>query len=139
MSTISVAALSHTKVCTAQPGSGETQHVEIHPGSPGAGIQVPANTVEAGESLNDAILREVREEIGLRDLNILSFLGVREYDMSPFGKVEIYRRHFYHVSFLREAPPTWVHYETSEGQSEPITFEFLWTELPNGVLDLIAG
>jgi ADP-ribose pyrophosphatase YjhB (NUDIX family) len=110
-----------------------------HPNSPSAGIQVPAGTVETGESLNDAVIHEVREETGLSNVSILSFLGAREYDMSPFGKAEVHRRHFYQVLFLGEAPSTCVHYETSGGRSEPIAFEFFWAELPDRVPELIAG
>ena len=110
------------------------------PNSPGARIQVPAGTVETGESLDDAIIRETYEETGLSDIKIRWFLGTGEYDMSPFGKAEVHRRHFYHVLFLGKAPSTWVHYETSGGRSEPgIPFEFFWAKLPDQVPELKAG
>ena len=40
-----------------------------------AGIQVPAGTLEPGESPNDGVLREAREETGLDCLEVRRFLG----------------------------------------------------------------
>jgi 8-oxo-dGTP pyrophosphatase MutT (NUDIX family) len=42
---------------------------------PNAGIQVPAGTVEAGETVSEAVLREAAEETGLAPLSISRYLG----------------------------------------------------------------
>lgn len=47
------------------------KHRDIHE----AGIQVPGGTVDEGETLEAAILREVQEESGLRHLCIERFLA----------------------------------------------------------------
>jgi 8-oxo-dGTP pyrophosphatase MutT (NUDIX family) len=43
---------------------------------PTAGIQIPAGTVNHGETPAAAAIREVAEETGLRDVNIVQYLGV---------------------------------------------------------------
>ena len=63
---------------------GDKLLVFSHPRYPEAGIQVPAGTVEEGEPLEEAVLREAREETGLKGLRTQSYLGVREYDLSAF-------------------------------------------------------
>src|SRR4051812_13906238 len=50
---------------------------------PSGGLQLPAGTVEEGEPLVDAVLREVREETGLTDLAILAYLGEHGSPMAP--------------------------------------------------------
>ena len=45
---------------------------------PFAGIQIPAGTVEAQETPEEAVLREVREETGLRPVSIQRYLGCEE-------------------------------------------------------------
>jgi 8-oxo-dGTP pyrophosphatase MutT (NUDIX family) len=54
------------------PASGHDRQLLVfrHP-NPRAGIQVPAGTVEPGESLHAAVLREAAEETGLADLAIV--------------------------------------------------------------------
>jgi ADP-ribose pyrophosphatase YjhB (NUDIX family) len=112
-----------------------------HPHHPEAGIQVPAGTVEEDESLEEAVLREAREETGLDDLEIRSYLGVRECDLAAFGRPEVQRQHFFHLVLCGETPARWRHYEEhpSDGSTEPIEFEFFWVNLPDEVPGLAGG
>ena len=71
-----------------------------HVDYPEAGIQVPAGSVGPGEDLNQAILREAREETGLKDLKIESLLGDKEYLFMPAGDEGAnINRYFYHLSY----------------------------------------
>jgi 8-oxo-dGTP diphosphatase len=112
-----------------------------HPLFPEAGIQVPAGTIEKGEAPDKAALREAREESGLRELEIRSFLGVREHDLSLYGISEVYRRYFFHLECCQETPITWRHFENdpSDGGTEPIEFEFFWVKFPDEVPELSGG
>jgi 8-oxo-dGTP pyrophosphatase MutT (NUDIX family) len=111
-----------------------------HPHAPEAGIQVPAGTVEPGEALDVAVLREAEEETGLPDLRLARFLGERQRDMRDIGRDEIHHRHFYHLICGGDPPATWEHWERdpSDG-SEPPLFAFFWARLPDAIPDLIAG
>ncbi|MGH2506252.1 MAG: GNAT family N-acetyltransferase [Ktedonobacteraceae bacterium] len=110
-----------------------------HPHAPEAGIQVPAGTVEVGESPEQAVLREAFEETGLTGLILAGFLGEQEYDMADFGRDEIHQRFFYHLRYEGEPPAIWQHEErfTSDG-SGPHLFEFFWATLPHDMPSLIA-
>jgi len=111
-----------------------------HVDFPDAGIQVPAGTVEDGETLEEAVLREASEETGLSDLKIESFLGTRVYDMHPMdGRDIVVQRHYFHLSFPGPAElASWRHWEKqpSERAPEPILFELFWVMFPDGIPDL---
>jgi 8-oxo-dGTP diphosphatase len=109
-----------------------------HADYPEAGIQVPAGTAEPGEALEDAVLREAREESGLTDLVVAGFLGDYRRDMSDFGIHEIHHRHFYHVLCEQACPDTWRHYEIhpGSGSGEAYAFDFYWVEFSDGMPDL---
>ena len=112
-----------------------------HPCAPEAGIQVPAGTLEEGERVEDAVLREAFEETGLPDLTLDCFLGEQERDMSDFGRDEVHHRRFYHLRCHGHPPTTWRHEEPcpSDGsRQKPILFEFFWAPLPHAVPPLIA-
>ena len=61
-----------TAFVTRDTGSGYDLLVFQHPN---AGVQLPAGTVEMGESPNQAVLREVEEESSLRSVKIKRKLG----------------------------------------------------------------
>jgi 8-oxo-dGTP diphosphatase len=111
-----------------------------HPLSPEAGIQVPAGTMRDGESPEDAVLREAREETGLDRLTIVGLLGRQEFDARPLGRDEIHDRWFFHLTCDEETPDQWRHgeHDPSDRSSEVIPFDFFWADLPDGVPPLIA-
>lgn len=110
-----------------------------HPDFPEAGIQIPAGTIEAGEAPDAAVMREAFEETGLTNLKMKGFLGMRHYDMSPWGGDPSQDRYFFHLELEGDAPSSWRNNETNGGKSEPIVFEFFWVRIPGEIPELIAG
>lgn len=112
-----------------------------HPLSPEAGIQLPAGTMDAGETPEEAVLREAREETGLLDLKIVGLLGRHEFDARPFGRDELHDRWFFHLTCDAPTADRWMHDEVdpSDSPGERIPFEMYWVPLPDGVPDLDAG
>lgn len=104
-----------------------------------AGIQVPAGTVEPGESLEHAVMREAREETGLAGLELRRFLGSRDVDISPYGRAELHRRSFYHLECRGDAPSLWRHVEAGGGGQPGIEFELFWVLFPGHVPELAAA
>ncbi|WP_068056328.1 NUDIX hydrolase [Nocardia xishanensis] len=92
------------------------------------GIQVPAGSIRAGETPEDAALREAREETGLSDFKIVGKLGEAEYDISPY-RFEIQHRHFFELELCQDAPDRWASQEDHDGQGEPTRFECFWIPL----------
>ena len=103
-----------------------------------AGIQVPAGTLEPGESPDEGVMREAQEETGLDSLEVRRFLGTRDYDMSPYGLAEFHRRYYYHLECTGDAPSVWRHLETGGGTTKGIEFELYWAMLPDHVPELAA-
>lgn len=109
------------------------------PGSPEAGIQVPAGTVEAHEPLDEAVIREASEETGLTGFILVRFLGDQMRDMTEFGRNELHHRHFYHLRYDGETPSMWLHTEPDPDHGgHVVPFEFSWVLLPDEVPELIA-
>lgn len=108
---------------------------------PEAGIQIVGGTVEPGETIQTAVLREAAEETGLSGLVNPVFLGVQTYSLSAFHREEVHRRHYFHVRLQQNTPTSWRTFEThpSGGASEPIAFEHYWVELATTDPGLIAG
>ena len=106
-----------------------------HPKHPEAGIQVPGGTIESGESPGEAVVREVREEADLTDVEIVEKLGTDTFDMSKW-RDEIQERHFYWLRYTGTPPENWRGYERDHGA--PIPLDFYWVELDE-IPELHAG
>lgn len=72
---------------------------------PTAGIQVPAGTVEADETLEQAVLREVEEEAGLTDVVIVAKLATSEQLMESDQRMVLKSTHLYEEP-IKEASRT---------------------------------
>ena len=123
-----------TKKVLAYITRGDELLVFTHRDFPEAGVQVPAGTVEAGETLDAAVLREVHEETGLAPtaVRIRAYLGNRLWQAGS----DNHDRHFYHLLLTAAAPDTWLHYELNAGTSEPLAFSFYWMKLSDPRLRL---
>lgn len=98
-----------------------------------SGLQVPAGSVESGESPEAAALREACEETGLKELRIVRKVGETEYDMAPH-RAEMQHRHVFHLRVDVEEPPTrWVSREDDPADgSSPKRLECYWIPLSRG-------
>ena len=102
-----------------------------HRGNPAAGIQVPAGTIELGESPEEAALREATEETGLDGIALVAKLGESEYRFDHPPRLEIHRRYFFQMR-VAIAAEHWSHF--AEGH---IWFDFSW--LPLSQQDTLAA
>lgn len=105
-----------------------------HPDHPEAGIQVPAGTMEAGETPEVAVLREAFEETGLRGLRIVRYLGRTRIDMRPWGRQEWHDRWFFQLALSLPLPPThsdtWERIEDDPADGgPPVRFLLRWIPL----------
>jgi 8-oxo-dGTP pyrophosphatase MutT (NUDIX family) len=101
------------------------------PYHPGTGTQVPAGTIEPGETPEHAVLREAQEETGRAGFTLHELLDHRRIDMRPYGRDEIHDRWSYHLSAPCTIPRTWRHGEShpSSGPDRFISFDFFWIDI----------
>jgi ADP-ribose pyrophosphatase YjhB (NUDIX family) len=99
--------------------------VFTHTDFPEAGVQVPAGTLEDGEPLEAALMRELHEETGQSGYRLIRRLASYEFAL-PAG--EICLRHVFHLSAPDGLPDRW-RWGERVGTAEQINFDFYWTPL----------
>ncbi len=92
------------------------------------GIQVPAGSIRDGETEQEAALRELKEETGRNEFEIVSALGTSIYDMTPY-RAEIQERHFFLAKPTADLPERWQSQEEHDGMQVPTKFECFWIPL----------
>ncbi|TXT54413.1 MAG: hypothetical protein BAJATHORv1_70113 [Candidatus Thorarchaeota archaeon] len=113
-------------------------------GFPEGGIQVPAGSPEGNETLEEAVLREAREETGLEHFEVKRKLGETIFDNSIYNVDRIDRRVFFHLLCKQDTPERWTHEEQDpsiilEDTPEHILFDFYWHDLSDNTLILQLG
>lgn len=103
-----------------------------HP-DPAAGVQVPKGTVEPGESPRDAVVRELREEAGIKCVERVVHLATDSW--AHPAKPKRYRRHFFRLD-VTEPCDRWELAVTGDGEDDGLVFECF--RVPPGAADPAA-
>lgn len=110
-------------------GSGSRAELLVfhHADHPEAGVQVPAGTIEPGESPHEAARRELREEAGIGAIDTLEALGdCRFYKTHSH---EFQHRHYFHLPDRSDLPDRWSQRVASGDEDEGLRFNFSWQPL----------
>lgn len=100
--------------------------VFAHADMPEVPIQIPGGSVEAGESLEDALQREIAEECGLHDLPVVRKLGTNRFFWDAINDEVL--RHFYLLE-APEAAESWTHCVQGDGEDCGLRFAFYWVRI----------
>lgn len=96
-----------------------------HPSSQEAPVQIPGGGLEPGESIEQALYREIYEESGLVDLTILRKLGVCE--RCWLDTRNIARRHYFLLEVPTNIPDAWNHIVSGDGSDNGMRFSYFWS------------
>lgn len=99
-----------------------------------AGIQIPKGTVKSDETTVDAVVREMKEETGLKDI-VVENLIAEDYWENVDGA--IHNRYFYKIS-VSDVPDQWSHRPTGGGVEDGLIFHYFWISTIDEV-ELIRG
>ena len=102
-----------------------------------SGLQVPAGSIQPGETPEVAAIREASEETGLKGLRLVRKIGETQYDMAPY-RPELHHRHIFHLEV--EGPMNGEELtalvasneEDPDDGSGPKRFECYWVPLAQG-------
>ena len=104
-------------------------HVDL----PDAGTQVPAGGIEAGESYDAAALREVREETGLTEVEVVGRVGESDRPHPETGAERVTT--YVHLRPTAPTPGRWTHVVTGAGEDADLRFACFWVALPVTLAD----
>lgn len=100
---------------------------------PIAGNQIPKGTVEPNEKIENAVLRELREESGITEARIENFVGKLDRFVgsgpNEDGELEHHEWHLFDIRIDFELPKTWKHNAEGSLEEEGLVFQFFWQEL----------
>jgi ADP-ribose pyrophosphatase YjhB (NUDIX family) len=96
--------------------------------------QFPGGTIDDGERVEDGLMREIFEETGLSDIEIVRQLGCSQYLAWP----EIVSlRHFYLLRCNEAMQESWIHYEMfSSEHDHPLPYQYSWMTKEDAMLNL---
>ena len=97
------------------------------PEFPEALYQVPGGTVDAGETLLNALVREIKEETGQSIDGDWKLLG-QEVITHPVRKLE-QEEYIYYLEFTGDLPTSWDHLVTGAGEDNGILFRYNWMDV----------
>ncbi|MFB9804016.1 NUDIX domain-containing protein [Haladaptatus pallidirubidus] len=86
-------------------------------------MQVPKGGIEDGESPREAVVRELKEESGLTELESIRSLETDVWQHHE--KPKAYRRHFFHI-VAEERRDQWRHTVTGDGEDEGVVYDYFW-------------
>lgn len=112
---------------TRSDESGTQVLVFEHIDYPEAGIQVPAGSIEPGETPEEGALREAWEETGIPNLRSIGCLGDFRWWCAPGN--EYHQRHVFHLSAPGNLPETWDHVVSAGTGDKGLHFRYYWMDI----------
>jgi ADP-ribose pyrophosphatase YjhB (NUDIX family) len=100
---------------------------------PQAPLRVPGGGIYEGESVEQALFREIREETGLVNPPLLRKLGMDRYTRATTQTT--IERHNFLLKVPSSLPDSWEHRATGEGNDAGKSFLYQWIDLDD--LDLV--